>query len=349
MKKVLTYFLLAGVLFTACKKEAPPPRTTAPVNSLVSGWTVPINQLVLSQHPPDRIPSIDNPNFEPLDDHNLGPDETVYLYRHGNTVKVYPQNILWHHEIVNDQIDDQYFAVSFCPLTGSGVAWNRKIGGTVSEFGVSGHLFNENLIPFDRNTKSFWSQMLLQGIKGSFADDGLESEFLLTTTGSTIISSFPDALVLVDTSRHECDSVCRELKSGNELTGDDYFGLVDIGRIKDPEALLFNYDDFDDQIMIYQTHFNSSKIIVAGSKALQFIVAFTDNTGDALIQFYPVQNELPVIMEDNRSNRYDLTGLAVSGMNKGTRLPSPDAYFAHRFAWDSFFGNNVQVYEVGRD
>lgn len=355
MGKIPIYMLLSGILLFGCSKEKNPPPGGEPVNELETGWTVPINQLVLSQLPPDRIPSIDAPHFEPLNNNNLEPDETVFVYRYGNTVKIYPQNIMWHHEIVNDHIGEHYFAVTFCPLTGSAITWNREIDGEVTEFGVSGHLFNENLIPYDRNGQSFWSQMLLQGIKGRHAGDRLESGFLLSTTGATIQQAFPDALVLVDTSGHQCDSVCRSLKIGHGLVdqgentiglpGGDYFGIINVGFVKDPEALLFSYDVFADSIKVFQTSFRSSKIVVAGSKALQFIVAFKDNTGDPDIQFFPVQNALPVILSDNKGNHYDITGLIISGPSAGTRLPSPNAYTAHSFAWELFFGGNIELFE----
>jgi len=356
MQKVLTYFLLAVIVLGACSKDENPPPVGQPNNGLETGWTVPVDQLVLSQLPPDRIPSIDDPHFESLNNHNLSPQEIAYVYRHGNTVKVYPQNILWHHEIVNDQNGDHHFAVTFCPLTGSAVAWNREIDGVVTEFGVSGHLFNENLIPYDRNSQSFWSQMHLQSIKGISAGEELKSEFLLSTTGATIKTSFPNALVLVDTSGHHCDSVCRSLKSGLLLEGQkngstfetlsgDYFGIVKVGQIKEPEALLFDYGVFGDSINVFQTHFRSSRIVVAGSRNLQFIVAFVDNSGNPENQFAPLHNELPVIMEDNYGNRYDISGLVVSGPAAGNRLPSPRAYTAHAFAWGLFFGNNIEFFE----
>jgi len=137
----------------------------------------------------------------------------------------------------------------------------------------------------------------------------------------------------------------RELKNGNELSGGDYLGIVNVGLIKDPEALLFNFETFDEGISVHQTFFGSSKIIVAGSQIHQFIVAFIDNTGDPNIQFYPLQNQLPVIMEDSHGNRYDLTGLVVSGPNEGTRLLSPDGYFAHSFAWELFFEENIEMFD----
>ncbi len=343
--KIFAFISLTAVLFSACSKENTTPSKSDPPNELESGWAVPLDQLILSQLPPDRIKSIDAPYFEPLGNNNLKSGEPVYLFRSGETVKVYPQRIMGMHEIVNDRVGEHFFAITFCPRTGSTIAWNRVIDGKVTEFGVSGHLFNENLIPYDRNENSFWSQMRLEGIKGGHVGDRLESGTLILTTGSTIYKAFPDALVLVDTSGQRCDTCSfkqsRDLGDPGggsiNLLGGDYFGMV-----KDGSALLFNYEVFDDPVKVYQTNFRGPKIVV-GSEALQFIVAFRDNTGDTEREFSAVQNALPVVMKDNTGNEYDLTGLVVSGPDKGKRLPAPDSYTAHSFAWELIF-NDLEVF-----
>lgn len=356
MQRLIVYLLLIGFIFSACSKEELPKRTNELIPEIASGWTVPIDQLVLSQLPPDRIRSIDDPIFHQLSTSDLQADETALVYRYGNTVKVYPQEILWHHEIINDQIGDHYFAITFCPLTGSAVAWDREINGEVTEFGVSGHLFNENLISYDRNSQSYWSQMQMKGIKGMHAGDELEPLSLLTTSGSTIQAAFPDALVLVDTSAYVCDSLCTGsmIEKGKQniipkstmIENTDYFGIVRFGIAKDPRALLFNYEMFGDSIDVIQTHFMNSKVIVAGSQVMNFIIAFIDQSGDPSIQFYPVQNQLPAIFADNQGNYYDITGMVVLGSQKGKRLPSPPSYFSHNFAWDLFFGQNITIFEM---
>ncbi len=356
MNKSLAYLLMCVILISGCSKEDIQRQSSGPVNEMETGWSVPLEQLLISQLPADRIQSIDSPHFETLHNSNLSSNEVVYVYRHGNTVKIYPQRILGGHEIVNDNIGNHYFAITYCPLTGSAVAWNREINGEVTEFGVSGHLFNENLIPYDRNGNSFWSQMQLQAIKGTYDGDKLESGLLLSTNGYTIKRSFPDALLLVDSTGHNCDSICIPFKQGDNegepggntvvLPGGDFFGIVNSGIINGGDgALLANYETFNDSITVYKTNFRNSNIILVGSKVLQFIIAFKDKTGDPDIQFSPVQNALPVILKDNIGNSYDITGLIVSGPSAGDRLTSPDSYTAHSFAWELFFGSNIILFK----
>ena len=85
-------------------------------------------------------------------------------------------------------------------------------------FGVSGHLYNHNLVPYDRATESYWSQMGLQSIKGSLGGNPLETKSLLLTTALTAKESFPQAMIVYDSLNHICDSICLnpETKSGHE-------------------------------------------------------------------------------------------------------------------------------------
>jgi len=54
-----------------------------------------------------------------------------------------PHSVLWSHEVVNvDDWTDHSFAVTYCPLTGSSLAFDRStVGG--AEFGLSGLLFQK--------------------------------------------------------------------------------------------------------------------------------------------------------------------------------------------------------------
>jgi hypothetical protein len=83
--------------------------------------------------------------------------------------RAYPHNILWWHEIINDTLGGVPIVVSYCPLTGSGMVYDARVGGQVLNFGVSGLLFENNLVMFDRATESLWSQMRVQGVCGSFS------------------------------------------------------------------------------------------------------------------------------------------------------------------------------------
>jgi len=117
----------------------------------------------------------------------------VIGFAQGDDARAYPHFILDWHEIVNDRVGDIHIAVTYCPLTGTGIGWEREINGSVTTFGVSGLLFNSNLIPYDRNTDSNWSQIRLDCVNGDLIGTEAETHVLVETTWKTM---YPKTLVM---------------------------------------------------------------------------------------------------------------------------------------------------------
>jgi len=111
--------------------------------------------------PMDGIPSIDNPKFVTLQeaDEWIQDNELVLAITYKGIERVYPLQILVWHEIVNDYIAGDPILITYCPLCGSGIAYERKINGEEVKFGTSGKLFNSNLVMYDRKTETYWSQI----------------------------------------------------------------------------------------------------------------------------------------------------------------------------------------------
>lgn len=76
-----------------------------------------------------------------------------------------PHNILWWHEIVNVDLGGRRLAITYCPLTGSALVFDATAAGT-QRFGVSGLIFENNLVMFDEETGSLWPQMCLSASVG---------------------------------------------------------------------------------------------------------------------------------------------------------------------------------------
>jgi len=109
----------------------------------------------------DGIPSIDAPVYIPANaaDEWLSDDELVMALNYQGITRAYPLQILVWHEIVNDFVGSTPVLITYCPLCGSGMAYDRTIDGAPIEFGTSGKLYNSNLVLYDRTTGTFWSQM----------------------------------------------------------------------------------------------------------------------------------------------------------------------------------------------
>lgn len=122
----------------------------------------------LSGGPPkDGIPSIDAPEFIPANKADWLSDEEIGLgIVYKNESKFYPFRILVHHEIVNDFVQDDPILITYCPLCFTGIAFIRKIDNEPVEFGVSGKLYNSELVMYDRKTDSYWPQTLGKAVLG---------------------------------------------------------------------------------------------------------------------------------------------------------------------------------------
>ena len=118
-------------------------------------------KLVGGGPPKDGIPSIDDPKFVSVEqaDRYIQDNELVLAIIYKGVKRVYPLQILVWHEIVNDVIADDPVLITYCPLCGSGIAFERRIENEEVEFGVSGKLYNSNLVMYDRKTNSYWSQI----------------------------------------------------------------------------------------------------------------------------------------------------------------------------------------------
>ncbi|MDQ3455333.1 MAG: DUF3179 domain-containing protein [Actinomycetota bacterium] len=147
--------------------------------------------------PPDGIPPIDEPRFERADDVDwLTPDEPVLAPAIGTTARAYPVRILIWHEIVNDSIDGRPVAVTYCPLCNSALAFDRRLGDRLLTFGTSGLLYRSDLVMYDRQTESLFSQIEGRAIAGVLAGAELERIPVQTVTWAQWRAANPDGWVL---------------------------------------------------------------------------------------------------------------------------------------------------------
>jgi len=132
---------------------------------------VPLSEIIPGGPPPDGIPAIDRPKFvTPKEaDGWLNPREPVLAVRVDGDARAYPLQILMWHEIVNDTVGGRPVSVTYCPLCNSGIVFDRRVGDRLLDFGTSGMLYKSDLVMYDRQTHSLWSQMEGRAIVGDLA------------------------------------------------------------------------------------------------------------------------------------------------------------------------------------
>ncbi|NQW17404.1 MAG: DUF3179 domain-containing protein [Chloroflexi bacterium] len=193
--------------------DSPDPTIDAPftiterpfvTRSRFEGWQTNFSRRVISLDelgrmvPRDTIPAISNPSFTPVGDviASIDPREPVIAVEVNGDARAYPLDILLQHEIVNDDIGGVPIVVTYCPLCNSAVAFERTVGGTVREFGVSGFLRLSDLVMYDNVTETMWQQITGEGLVGDDAGTFLTAVPVQTVSFGTFVDRFSDGAVL---------------------------------------------------------------------------------------------------------------------------------------------------------
>ncbi|GMR18564.1 MAG: DUF3179 domain-containing protein [Gammaproteobacteria bacterium] len=155
------------------------------------------DEIVYQALPKDAIPAIDKPVFKkPSDIGWINPDEPVIVVKQGDQAKAYPLQIMIHHEIVNDYINNAPIVVTFCPLCNAALVFSREVKGQVLDFGTSGSLRKSDLIMYDRQTESWWQQFIGKGIVGHYNSVQLEFIPSKLIAYADFVKAYPQGEVL---------------------------------------------------------------------------------------------------------------------------------------------------------
>lgn len=342
MKKIL-YFSLSLILSYIISCD------TIDTADVSGEWLIPKDEIFDGGPGRDGIPSIDNPQFTDVNNASfLTDDDLVIGYKNGAIVRAYAHPIMDWHEIVNDDVNGEKIAITYCPLTGSAIAWNREGLVSGSTFGVSGLLYNSNLIPYDRGTQSNWSQMLIKSVNGNFIGNEIETSQLVETTYKTWKEMYPGSQILSENtgfSRSYGTYPYRDYRTSNNLlfpvNHEDsrlHKKARVLGVIAGEFAIAYPINSFTDDVTVIQNDFAGLQHVVIGSRLKNFAAAYSRILEDGtLLEFTAVRNELPVVMADNEGNKWDIFGEAVEGPRLRQQLQLTKSFIAYWFGWAAFY------------
>ncbi len=339
----------ATILLASCGGGAPAPAPIATGDS----WLIPTAEVVDGGPGTDGIPAIDAPVFERVadaDDFFLRPIDKVIGVFVGGEYRAYPHKILNWHEVVNDSVLSDFFVLSYCPLTGSALAWDVDDGAGNPDFGVSGLLYNSNLILYDRESGSRWSQMLELAVWGPRVAEIPARIQVIETTWETWAAMYPDSWVLTTNTGffREADYLVYpygEYRWDDRLlfpvsNRDNRLHLKDrvIGIYSATASKVYQIDGFGASTQTVNDQFDGQPIVAVGNSAGNFAAIYGRELADGtVLTFSPLTDQFPGVMEDTEGNTWDLFGTAVSGPRMGTQLPMTNSYTAMWFAWATFF------------
>lgn len=364
MKNNFYYILFISLLLIGCSSEddlTQPTSNGTPSNGGGGGgesvnystWLIPIEDVKDGGPGKDGIPSIDSPKFAFPNDPKvayLEEDDLVIGLVVGDVVKAYPHPVLDWHEIVNDKVGNENITISFCPLTGTAFGWKSIVGGFESTFGVSGLLYNANLILYDRRTDSNWSQLGLKCVNGKQIGDSPDLVRVVETTWEVWKSMYPNTLVMTLETGFERSYDLYPY--GPYKIQDDFF-IFPVSPINDalPNkervfalidgsiSKVYQFKKFGNGNAIKQ-QFNGKDYLVVGTS--EFIVGYEliGSLKDLTFTYdFNSGRDETIVFSDNEGNTWSIYGEAISGPRKGVRLKSPKSVISYWFAIAAFYPN----------
>ncbi|MFQ5670053.1 MAG: DUF3179 domain-containing protein [Acidobacteriota bacterium] len=192
-RRLPLWLLVLGSLSLACHASA------QVANGFdLSGALIPVHEILGGGPPRDGIPALTDPPrvSAAAASRWLEEDDRVMGIARGKAAVAYPIRILNWHEIVNDRVGGEAIAISYCPLCGTGVVFDAEANGRRLLFGVSGLLYNSDILLYDRGTMSLFSQMLFKAVTGPLRGQELRLLPSVTTTWAAWRSRHPDTEVL---------------------------------------------------------------------------------------------------------------------------------------------------------
>lgn len=178
---------------------------TSDANFDLTVTTIPADEIQYGGVRKDGIPALTSPEFVAGEDAtHLFPADRVIGVELGGEFRAYPIRILNFHEVVNDRCGDRPLAVTWCPLCDSAAVFDRRTALGECEFGVSGRLYNSNVLMYDRggDPESLWSQIQAQGVTGPAAGQPLQGLPHELTTWQSWLRRHPQTSVLSVNTGH---------------------------------------------------------------------------------------------------------------------------------------------------
>ncbi len=336
--------------------------------------TIEYSELQHGGPPRDGIPSIDNPEFLSNGEVEswLGDNEPIIVLVQNGDARAYPLQILIWHEIVNDTVGGVPVLVTFCPLCNSSIVFDRRVDGTVYEFGTSGLLRNSDLVMYDRQTDSLWQQLNGEGVVGKHAGRRLKFLPSSVVSFSEFKHAYPDGKVLSRNTGY-ARAYGRNPYVGYDRIGQSPFlfdGELD-GRLSAMErvvAVTLETPAGEIDIAYPYSALGEMGVINDVQEGIPLVVFHRPGTSSALdaplIQngkdvgstgvFSPVVNSRiltftlkgDLIIDEETKSTWDIFGNAIKGKLKGQTL-EPVIHADHFwFAWAAFKPDTI-VYREG--
>ena len=295
------------------------------------------------------IPSLYRPKYDRIQEANLSSsdDDIVFVVMLPDGPRIYPQRIMVWHQVVNEIVDDLAYVITYCPTTGTLMAYDASMAGLNLIFDPEGRIYDGNSVLIDRNSGSLWLQETGMAFEGPLMGRGLPTLPVFWTNWGAAKRVFPTAQVLSkpagnrpygrdpygsyqrqesyylnDKLIYPVERVDRRFHRKTPMLCLEYQGYllgIDIGYVKKKGAVNF--------------FIGPHALLAAYDQKLEVVRIFNRQIWAEPFLFVPRYGK---IMDLSTRSIWDpATGTAVEGNMKGASMPQFYGGYSMWFAWYS--------------
>ncbi len=344
---------LGLVLTMGCSVDAEPGEP-GPANPPNLQCSIPTSAIFDGGPGPDGIPALEYPEIAggPAAEFVVRDDDRVLGLEVNGTARAYPLRILWWHELVNDTLGGEYVLVSYCPLTGSGLAFDPNVNGRIKDFGVSGLLYENNLMMFDRETRSLWSQLLLGSQCGEERGAELVRLPIVETTWGAWRGLHPQTTIVTLNTGYPRDYDRYPYGTYDQPDNPTtLFPSSEWDPSRPPKELVLGIHDGDASVaypigllaglgraVAHNDTVAGLPVLVTYIDASRTMRAFDRRVDGQPATFAVADSGAFTLRDTETGSLWDARGVAVAGPLTGARLePLADAYTLFWFSWSVFY------------
>jgi hypothetical protein len=219
----------------------------------------------------------------------------------------------------------------------------REVGAQVLTFGVSGMLFRDGLVMYDRETDTLWTQGDGRAMKGRLAGQKLEIVPSMHATWKEWKTLYPDSVVLKKRgeTRSAYESYNRDTSKagilGRRIRDRRLPSRERIVGVRSGNAATAFVEKDVREVRLVEAQVGALPVVLVASGSDMPVVAF-DRRADGRTLSFRLSDDPAVIVDTQTESRWSLAhGAALEGPLKGHKLERAPAYPAFWFGWHGYF------------
>lgn len=264
--------------------------------------------------------------------------------------KAYPIQLIGYHHQVVDTISGKPVMVTYCTVCRTGRVYNPVINGKLERFRLVG-MDQFNAVFEDATTGSWWQQATGQAITGPLKGSSLQEITSRQLPLQVWLRQYPQSMILqpdltFSTNYFKLEDYDKGLMQSSLVKRDAYSWQPKswiIGIRNEMSTKAYDWNDLVRKKIIQDSVARLPVLLTMEADTTSFHVYDRRVNGNTLLFQSAIGDSL--LTDENTRSLWNMDGLCIDGILKGSRLNPVQAYNEFWHSWRTFH-TNVEVYKT---